>query len=83
MRITTITVAVVLGLSSSLAAAQAAHHSKKSRHLVARSMKAPKSAGVSSTDDRSSCRSMHGMGTDNEWGVDNDLNVYRDMRPRC
>jgi hypothetical protein len=79
MKTITITVAAILALTSCLSAAQGTHHRKKSRHSVAaRSMKAPTSAGKPSRE----CRTIPNMSSNNWFGVDNDVNVYRD-RPQC
>jgi hypothetical protein len=78
MKAITITLAAVLALSSCLSAAQGAHHGKKSRHSAARSMKAPTSAGMPSRE----CRTIPNMSSNNWFGVDNDVNVYRD-KPQC
>jgi hypothetical protein len=78
MKATTITLAAVLALSSCLSAAQAAHHGKKNRHTAARSMKTPTSASMPSRE----CRTIPNMSSNNWFGVDNDVNVYRD-KPQC
>jgi hypothetical protein len=82
--IKTITIALtaVLALSISLTAAQGAHHGKKKPHKTARSVNAPTSAGLDSRRASSSCRTIPGMSSNNRFGVDNDLNVYRD-KPQC
>src|SRR5579864_2105813 len=70
MKITTITLAIVVAVASSLAVAQGAG-TKYDRHSATRHMKARPTL---STYGTSSCRSIPGMGTDNIYGVDNDLN---------
>ena len=92
MKTITITLAAVLALSSCLSAAQAAHHGKthhgkthhgkRSRHSAARLAKAPTSPGMPLRNDTSPCRTIPNMSSNNWFGVDNDLNVYRD-RPQC
>ena len=73
---TTITLAAMLALSSCLSAAQGAHHGKK--NSAARSMKTPTSASMPSRE----CRTIPNMSSNNWFGVDNDVNVYRD-KPQC
>lgn len=70
--------AIVLALSSGLSAAEATHH-KRSRHVATRPVKTP--ASTSEMRLRKPCP-IPGMGTANEVGTDNDVNVYRD-RPEC
>ena len=88
MKTITITLAAVLALSSCLSAAQAAHRGKKSRHSAARLAKAPTSPGMPARNDMflrndtSPCRTIPNMSSNNWFGVDNDLNVYRD-KPQC
>jgi hypothetical protein len=81
MKTTMITLAAVLAFSNCLAPAQAAHHTKKSRHLAARSVKTPTRHVLPPNGGKAPCP-IPGMGTANEVGVDNDFNVYRD-RPEC
>ncbi len=81
MKTITITLAAVLALSSA-SAAQGTHHGKKNRHSAAQSVKAPASPGVSSRNDVAPCRTIPGMSSNNWFGVDNDVNVYRD-KPEC
>jgi hypothetical protein len=82
MKTTTITLAALVALSSCLTAAHGAHHGKKKvRHSVARSMKTPTPPNMPSRVDRSNCQSIPGMSSDNEFGVDNDFNVYRQKVP--
>jgi hypothetical protein len=82
MKTITITLAAVLALSSCLSAAQGAHHGKKSRHSAARHIKPPTSPGLSSRGDTTPCRTIPNMSSNNWFGVDNDVNVYRD-KPQC
>ena len=88
MKTITITLAAALALSSCLSAAQGAHHGKThhgkgSRHSAARLAKAPASPGMASHNDMSlPCRTIPNMSSNNWFGVDNDLNVYRD-KPQC
>lgn len=92
MKTITITLAAALALSSCLSAAQGAHHGKThhgkthhgkgSRHSAARLAKAPASPGMPSRNDTSPCRTIPNMSSNNWFGVDNDLNVYRD-KPQC
>lgn len=81
MKTTAITLAAVLAFSGCLAPAYGAHHTKKSRHHAARSAKAPTPHGMPWSAARRPCP-LPGMGTANEVGVDNDVNVYQD-RPEC
>jgi hypothetical protein len=78
MKTVTTTLAAMLALSSCLSAAQGAHHGKRNRHSAARSMKEPTSVGMPSRE----CRTIPNMSSNNWFGVDNDLNVYRD-KPQC
>jgi hypothetical protein len=83
MKTITITLVAILALTSCLSAAQGTDHRKKSRHSVAaRHIKAPISPGLSSRDGTAPCRTIPNMSSNNWFGVDNDLNVYRD-RPQC
>jgi hypothetical protein len=84
MKVATTTLATLLALASSSAVAQSASTNHEgNRYPTSRPMKGPStSPSMSSTYDTSSCRSIPGMGTDNIYGVDNDVNVYRD-RPPC
>ena len=83
----TITLAAALALSSSLAAAEAVHHHKRKLHRAARPMaaqpmRAPISPGLGSNWNSYPCRTIPGMSSNNWFGVDNDVNVYRD-KPQC
>ena len=78
MRVMTLTLVTLIAAASSLAAAHGAGK-KYARHSATRHMKAHPTL---LTYGPSSCRSIPGMGTDNIYGVDNDVNVYRD-RPPC
>jgi hypothetical protein len=83
MKKITITLAAILALTSCLSAAQGTHHRKKSRHSVAaRYINVPTSPGLLSSDGTAPCRTIPNMSSNNWFGVDNDLNVYRD-RPQC
>ena len=86
MKTTTIALAAVLALSSCLSAAEAAHHGKKSRHSATRSTKMTAAPGMPLRNDlrtdMSPCRTIPNMSSNNWFGVDNDLNVYRD-KPQC
>ena len=82
MKTITITLAAVLALSNGLSAVQAAHHGKRSRHSAARLAKAPASPGTPLRKNTSPCRTIPNMSSNNWFGVDNDLNVYRN-RPQC
>jgi hypothetical protein len=83
MKTITITLVAMLALTSCLSAAQGAHHGKRSRHsTAARHIKAPTSPGLFSRDDTTPCRTIPNMSSNNWFGVDNDVNVYRD-KPQC
>jgi hypothetical protein len=83
MKTTTITLAAMLALTGCLSAAQGAHHGKKSRHsAAARHIKPSTSPGLASRGDTTPCRTIPNMSSNNWFGVDNDVNVYRD-RPQC
>lgn len=82
MKTITIMLATGLALSSCLSAAQGAHHGKRIRHSAARSVKAPTLPRTPFRDATSSCRTIPNMSSNNWFGVDNDVNVYRD-RPQC
>jgi hypothetical protein len=83
MKTITITLVAMLALTSCLSAAQGAHHGKRSRHsTAARHIKAPASPGLFSRDDTTPCRTIPNMSSNNWFGVDNDVNVYRDQ-PQC
>ena len=83
----TMTLAVLLALSGSLTAAEAAHHHGKrklhrsTRPMAAHSMNTPMSPGVE-RGRNTPCRTIPGMSSNNWFGVDNDFNVYRD-KPQC
>ena len=80
MKTTTVTLAVAVAVSSWFSAADGAYHRKKGvRHSVARSTVKP----APPARDRSNCQSIRGMSSDNIYGVDNDVNVYRDNKVRC
>ena len=78
MKVMTVTLVTVIAVASSLAVAQGAA-TKYVRHSATRHMKGHPSF---TSYGPSSCRSIPGMGTDNIYGVDNDVNVYRG-RPPC
>ena len=81
MKTTAITLAAVLAFSGGLAPAYGAHHTKRNRHQTARSAKTLTPHNMPSNAARRPCP-LPGMGTANEVGVDNDVNVYQD-RPEC
>jgi hypothetical protein len=83
----TITLAAALALSGPLAAAEGVHHHKRKLHKAARPvaaqpMRAPASAGLGANWGSYPCRTIPGMSSNNRFGVDNDLNVYRN-KPQC
>lgn len=81
MKNTMITLVTVLALASSLMVAQAAGHRERNNHPASAFMNSPTWPGRSWRCEMD--RTIPGMGTDNIYGVDNDVNVYRDKWPPC